>query len=228
LGVQGVEITWPDGASVEDVRRMVEPHGLRVTSISVTSKLADDAFFEPYGKAAARAEQLGAGVLFTSLRADAMPREQMGDRLRRLGDLMARRGVSVALETHPDLCQNGDQALATMAAVGHPNVGVNFDTANIYYYNEGVNTLAELRKINRHVMSVHLKDTMGGFKSPDFPILGLGVVDFAGVFDILNTRGFHGPFTMELEGKGTVSDTEDGMARIISACVEHLREIGKV
>jgi len=228
VGVQGVEITWPEGASVDEVRAMVEPHGLRVTSVSVRSKLEDDAFLVPYQEAAACAKALGALVLFTSLKAGEMPRDQVWQKLRRLGDVAAAHGVRVALETHPDLCQDGDQMVATMSAVGHPNVGVNFDTANIYYYNEGASTLPELRKALSHVVSVHLKDTTGGFKSNEFPVFGRGVVDFAAVFDLLNGRGFSGPFTMELEGRQTAADNEEGQARIIADCVRHLQRLGKV
>ena len=228
LGVQGVETSWPDGASADDVLGMVEPHGIRVTSLSVQSKLTEDDFLAPYEEGAARAESVGCGVIFTSLKREDMPMQQAADRLRQIGEAAAKHGVRVAMETHPDLCHNGDEALATMQAVNHPNLGINFDTANIYYYNDGTSTMAELQKIQAHVVSVHLKDTFGGFKSPDFPVFGQGVVDFTGVYDLLGARGFQGPFTMELEGKLTYRQTEDEQAQIIAACVDHLRSLGKV
>ena len=228
IGVQGLEIVWPDGATVDDVRGMVEPHGIRVTSITVKSSLADADFLAPYEEGAARAKALGASVLFTSLRAEDMPMDKVCERLRKLGDVVASHGVSVALETHPDLCENGDKAAATMTAVNHPNVGVNFDTANIYYYNENVSTMGELQKALGHVVAVHLKDSTGGFHNSEFPVFGDGVVDFAGVFDLLNGRGFYGPFSMELEGRVTTKADEDGQAQIIAACVDHLRQLGKI
>ena len=40
---------------------------------------------------------------------------------------------------------------------------------------------------------------MGGYHDGAFPELGQGVVDFAGVFAVLNGRGFTGPFTIELD-----------------------------
>ncbi|MGC8782804.1 MAG: hypothetical protein ACP5RN_00240 [Armatimonadota bacterium] len=33
---------------------------------------------------------------------------------------------------------SGSIASCTMQAIAHPKVGINFDTANISYYNEGV------------------------------------------------------------------------------------------
>ena len=45
-----------------------------------------------------------------------------------------------------------------------------------------------------------MKDTDGAYQTWHFPTLGEGVVDFPKVFEILAARGFHGPYTMELEG----------------------------
>jgi sugar phosphate isomerase/epimerase len=226
LGVEGVEIFWPDGASPEEVRGMVEPHGMRVSSITVKSKLTDDDYLEPYLVGAEQASAVGAEIIFTSLKREEMPLDEAADRLRRIGDVAAEHNVRVGLETHPDLCENGGNALETMQAVGHPNVGVNFDTANIYYYNDGASTMDELRKIVDYVVSVHLKDTRGGFKSAEFPVFGEGVVDFPSVFELLNGRGFHGPFTMELEGRLTSRDNAEDQLSIVAGCVEHLRKIG--
>ena len=76
------------------------------------------------------------------------------------------------------------------------------------------------------IASVHLKDTNGGFGCWRFPALGEGVVDFAGVFRVLNERGFYGPFTFELEGiQGEDLDepaTRDRVARSLN----HLQSLG--
>ena len=106
----------------------------------------------------------------------------------------------MALETHPDLATNGDVATRTMAGVAHPNIRINFDTANVCFYNEGVTATGELEKVINFVASVHLKDTNGGFKDWHFPALGEGVVDFPEIYRMLDERGFDGPSTLELEG----------------------------
>jgi len=228
MGVHGLEITWPQNWSADDVRRKVEPAGLRVTSISARARLADDAYLPPFEAAAAQAQAVGAGVLFVSLKKEGLSQDEAVARLRRIGDAVAGRGVRVGMETHPDLTSNADDALATFSAVNHPAIGWNLDTANVYYYNEGRNPVDEARKAAQHVVSVHLKETDGKLKSNQFGILGSGVVDFAGVFDVLNGRGFYGPFTMEIEGPLMKSETPEELARKIETGVAHLRRLGKV
>jgi inosose dehydratase len=76
------------------------------------------------------------------------------------------------------------------------------------------------------VKSVHLKDTLGGFHDPNFPVLGEGVVDFKSVFEVLNAVGFFGPFTLELEGPKVHTDSPEEMEKHVLRCVEHLRSLG--
>ena len=45
------------------------------------------------------------------------------------------------------MAHNGDIALETMKAVDHPNIRINFDTGNVYYYNHDVTAVAEVQKI---------------------------------------------------------------------------------
>ena len=115
---------------------------------------------------------------------------------------MAAAGLTAALETHPDR-SGGDQALETMRR-GPANVRVNFDTGNIYYYNEGTTAVAELRRSPlRGERSP--EDTYGGFKTHHFPTLGQGVVDYRRIFRILNEHGMR-PFHHGLEGSPARND----------------------
>jgi len=75
------------------------------------------------------------------------------------------------------------------------------------------------------VRSVHLKDTNGGYRTWYFPALGDGVVDFAGVFHLLNDRGFYGPFTFELEGIQGESLTEAETRARVARSLDHLRSL---
>jgi sugar phosphate isomerase/epimerase len=143
-----------------------------------------------------------------------------------MGDVAAGLGVTIVIETHPPLLTNGDLGRQTMEAINHPHVRINFDTANIYFYNENMTAVSELAKVIDYVASVHLKDTPGGYQEWNFPVLGTGVVDFPEIFKMLDDRGFAGPFTMELEGTQGVDFDEAGQLRYIADSVAYLRRIG--
>jgi len=121
---------------------------------------------------------------------------------------------------------NGEVGRQTMQGVDHPNVRINFDTANVYFYNRGVTAVGELEKVIDYVASVHLKESTGKFEDWVFPVLGTGVVDFPEIFRMLNGRGFCGPFTMELEGTKGVEFDEAGQLKYIADSAAYLRRIG--
>ena len=166
--------------------------------------------------------------MFTSVRRDEIPLETACERLRAAGAVAAEHGVTLSLETHPDLVTNAEVALATMQAVDHAHVRVNFDTANVYFYNRGVDAVEQLRALGPHVASVHLKDTDGGYRNWHFPALGAGIVDFASVFQVLDAAGFSGPCTLEIEGIEGEDRTEQLVRDRIAASVEHLRVLGRL
>jgi L-ribulose-5-phosphate 3-epimerase len=226
MGIQGLELVWDDQTTVAAVKAAVEPAGLRVTSIHAPSPLDDDNLPRLLGRHAEYAAALGAVYLFVSVHAGQMPKQEAYDRLRRAGDAVGKHQVYLALETHPDLCQNGDNMLQTMAGVNHPWVGVNYDTANIYYYNQKIDTVAEVKKAARHVRGVHLKDTMGGYHDGNFPVFGEGIVDFAGVGKALTAVDYRGPYAMELEGGSFDPSKPDDLAAKVAKCIAHLKKVG--
>ena len=228
LGIRFVEISVPLDGAGQQIRGLLKQHSLAAASMDAPCPLADDKVFGIFERSAELAAELGAKALFTSVHAGEIPLDTVYSRMRRIGDTVAKRNILVAMETHPDLCQNGGAAAKTVAGINHPNVGVNYDTANVYYYNQNTNTVEEVKKIAHKVVSVHLKDTMGGYHDGNFPDFGLGVVDFAGVFRVLNGVGFSGPFTMELEGPAHSAGDPAAMEKHVAACVNHLKGLGVV
>jgi len=230
LGIKYLEIVMKDGESAEDVLRIIEPHGLQVSTVHPHPTPLDDAeaLLATMRTASAYAQKLGAKGFFVSMHAGETPHEQAFALLRQVGDIVADHGLFLAMETHQDLCENGAKAAANLGAIDHPAIGWNFDTANVYYYNEGVDAVSEVRKAAGLVRSLHAKDTPGGYHDPNFPNLGEGVVDFAGVAAVLDEVGFVGPWTMELEGVAGSANSAELMEANVRACAEHLRGLGVV
>jgi inosose dehydratase len=227
IGVKHVEFGLPGADDIPALQARLQSHGLSATTVIAGADIGSDAYAEQWEDICTRATALGVKVVFTSVLAGENPLEAVYARLRAAGDVAAKHGVKIAMETHPDLMTNGTVAVETLAAIDHPNVGMNFDTANVLYYNEGTTTVAELEKVASRVVSVHLKDSAGIYKGWNFPALGQGIVDFPRVLEILNGVGFHGPFTMELEGiEGQQFTAEDACAEV-AASVAYLRTIAE-
>ena len=148
--------------------------------------------------------------------------------LRKLGDVAASEGITLALETHKGPTENAAAMLALMSEVDHPHVLLNFDTGNIGYYNAGVDPCDELEKVKHLVRNVHVKDNRGQPEDWYFPAVGDGgAVNFTRVREILDGVGYQGAYTIEIEGIGgepepTLEERQNRIAR----SVEHLKRCG--
>jgi inosose dehydratase len=232
IGVKYVEYGMP---KLEDVPKALEElgkYGLSASSVSGSCDVSNDNIDEEFETQAKVAAEMGAMMIFVSVKAGDLDKQIVYQRLREAGDVAAKYDVIVGMETHPDLITNGDVALETMKGVDHPNIRVNFDTANIYYYNDHVNKsedgIQEMKKFLDYIGGVHLKDTNGKSKTWYFPTIGEGIVDFAEVFRLLNERDFYGPFTIENEGiRGEDLTLEQTKERMRNS-VQYLRDLGCV
>lgn len=227
IGVKYVEFGLPTADEIPRLAATLRSHGLSPMSVIASADISSDTYPDQWMSICERARTLGAQVVFTSVHAGDNPRHAVFARLRAAGDVAAKYGLKIAMETHPDLMTNGTVAAETLNAIDHPNVGMNFDCANIMYYNEGTTTVTELEKVASRVFSVHLKDSAGLYRTWNFPTLGQGIVDFPRVFEILNGVGFYGPFTLELEGiEGQRLNAEEACADV-AASVAYLRSIAE-
>lgn len=226
IGVNHVEINAPTPSEVDQVKARLEAHGLSASSLQCPIEIEEDDADARLTPSLDAAKLLGADTLFVSVQAGDLDREVVYDRLHRVGIIAAKYEITVGMETHPDLVTNAAVAMETMHGIDHPNVRVNYDTANIHYYNRNVDHVDEMEKVIDYIGSMHLKDTDGQYKTWCFPTFGEGVVDFKAVFDRLNSHGFYGPFTMEIEGVEGESLNEEETCQRVAESVAHLRNIG--
>lgn len=226
IGLTNVEIPCPQPGDVAAVRETLNAHGLTATTLIVRCQMDTEDTVADFARSLDTVAEMGVGTVFTSVKAGEVDRQVVYGRLRDIGDAAAKKGVVIAMETHPDLITNGDVALETMQNVNHPNIRVNFDTANVHFYNQNVNSVEELKKIADYVAAVHLKDTDGGYQSWHFPALGEGIVDFPAAFQVLAEKGFCGPYTMELEGIRGEELTREGAEGRVEKSMAYLRENG--
>lgn len=228
LGIRFVEIMVPPPERVSAVRDALAQHGLVASSMHGELDVTRADTDRQVTAQLPAFDALGTKILFLSVNCGEVPRALVYERLRRAGQAAAQNGVTVVLETHPDLVTNASVALETMRSVDHPAVRINYDTANIYFYNREVDCVAELRRIAQFVGAVHLKDTDGGYRHWRFPALGRGVVRFGEVFRILDDAGFAGPYTIEVEGIEGEERTERLICDRIAESAGFLRGLGRL
>ena len=146
---------------------------------------------------------------------------EMRDLVRRICDHASGNGQKFVLETGQEPAH---VLLNFLRDVNRPNLGINFDPANLILYGTG-DPIEALAILGPHVLSVHCKD--GDWPPPGIPgalgherPLGQGAVGIPRFLDQLKQVGFRGPLTIERE----THDQEQRMSDIGMA-VKLLKEL---
>jgi sugar phosphate isomerase/epimerase len=226
LGMHYVFLATPAPDQVASVEKRLADHHLRPLVLRGDTDLGRASSVDELAGQLAVVEKMGVKYMFLSPKHTGVSKQVAYERLRRAGDVARKHGVTIVLETHPDLGGTADAHRETMRQIHHPNVRVNFDTGNITYYNQGTDAVTELKKIIDYVATVELKDHNGQFKVWSFPVLGKGVVDFPAVLKVLEEHGFRGPITMEVEGTHGVEMDEAQTKQYIAESVGYIQSLG--
>ena len=123
-----------------------------------------------------------------------------GERLHRLGDYAAQRGVYVLIETHDDWVVTSHLRRAVEAA-DHPNVGVLWDVHHPVRI-AGESVAQVWANIGPWVRSVDIKDSITDFEARlgyQYVQIGDGEIPLKDALGILKAAGFDGWLTFEWE-----------------------------
>jgi sugar phosphate isomerase/epimerase len=140
------------------------------------------------------------------------------DRIGEVARDLARLGVTFLFETGQE---KADELLHLLTDLKAPNVGVNFDPANMILYGAG-DPVAAVKKLGQHIRQVHVKDATASAKPGEEwgneVAFGTGQVPHQAFADALKDIGFTGPLVIEREaGPQRVED--------VRFAVETLRRI---
>src|SRR5438874_7863023 len=116
----------------------MKANGITPTSVAGGVDLSNRMAVTIFSHTARCGKEMGAKNIFLSAKSGGRPLKECYAKLRAMGDIAKAHRMTIVLETHPDLVTNGDVALKTMKGVNHPNVRLNYDTANLYYYNKKI------------------------------------------------------------------------------------------
>ena len=194
---------------LHEVARTVSSFGLEAISLSGHSDLASDEGVEEFRKALGIAARLGIRWVTTSTgghdaSSEGTLEEQRAfflSRIRPLAQEAAADGIAICLETHGGVSATGALAAQLVQEIGMPNVGINYDTANVIFYGH-VRPEEDIVAAAPYVNHLHIKDQIGGPGVWNFPQIGTGEVDFAPIFAALDKVGFAGPCSIEIEFQG--------------------------
>lgn len=220
--------------SVSDLSSLLAEDGFEVEALDVFGAFHCGKAADIIRRRIDFAQELGARtiVLGCGHEDDDETREILYSLLREMGEYAGAKGIRIALEVHGGIMRDAAEALRTMGEVNHENVGINFDTANILFYNPDADGAAELEACAQHVFHVHLKDIIRGKTRQEhvLPRLGEGAVDFRKVFDILHSVDFYGPFSFEVEtfhGATAAGSDISEYHEDLLASIEHIRSLGE-
>lgn len=190
-------------------------------SIRLTGGIAPDATWEQNWKNIQATAALGQllGLKLVTFHAGFLPHRQtdkhftkMLHRLAEAADIFERAKTVLGLET-------GQETAPVLAKLlkelDHPNVGVNFDPANMILYGKG-NPLKALEVLGTWICQVHMKDAVrtkvAGTWGKEVPA-GKGEVDWPAFFSTLKSLKFTGPIVIEREaGAQRVEDIRTAKA----------------
>jgi sugar phosphate isomerase/epimerase len=196
-------------SALDLVNEQIRDAGLDAISLSGHSDLASDEGIAAFRQAIHIARHLQIPYLTTSTGGHddsssgsvADQRQAFLTRFGPLADEAAEAGVNICIETHGGLSATGKLAAELVQAIDKPNVGINYDTANVIFYG-GVRPEEDIDAALPYITHMHLKDKAGGDQEWNFPAIGSGTIDFAAIFAKLADAGFHGPVSIELEFQG--------------------------
>jgi L-ribulose-5-phosphate 3-epimerase len=211
------------------LKERFEKMGFTPVTVAAFCDLLDASQTEALRRRIDFAESLGARYVITDATGEGREeRRKVINALRWMGDYAGEREIRIALETHEGPTRNGKMAREFLAEVNHPQVGLNYDTGNIYYYNDDLDPAKDIKEIGDKVVHVHLKDTLGGKGEWRFCALGDGRVKFPAIIETLKSAGFNGPYGLEIEGEeGEDLNREQTLQRVIKS-LDYLRQIGLI
>jgi len=159
------------------------------------------------------------GISLVSFHAGFLPEskkdpdhEKLIKRLKIIAHAFSAEGIDLAFETGQEDALALKSFLENLSA---PNVGVNFDPANMILYGKG-NPVDAVKILSPYIKQVHIKDALPSKTPGEWGTevaVGTGAVDWKAFLAALNDGGFTGLMSIEREaGDQRIEDIKTAMA----------------
>lgn len=195
----------PEEMTGQDTKRILDlckKYGLKVYCVAGHTRLMKEGGVENFKKVIDAAKAFGARYVTTDTGEviDDKDKEKFYEDMTEIGDYAQKNDITVCLEMHGAWLNNGIVGAEIIKKINHPNVKLNYDTANVMYYG-GVKSEDDLGNALPYLGFLHLKERGGGLKEWNFPAPGDGNLDYKKIFELI--KDFTGPISVEIEFDGT-------------------------
>lgn len=151
--------------------------------------------------------------------------------LREAGEYAKERGVKLVLETFGGLTLNAEECLRTLEAIGLPEIGINYDTANVLRFcpelRDSCLLIEDMRRLKNRLGAMHLKDFDA--ETEEIVALGDGLIDFAALFQALEEMEFDGPVGLDLETTAACRlNSAEAHLKQLMRSLDHLRSLQRI
>jgi sugar phosphate isomerase/epimerase len=204
-----------DSATIPMVRRWAEDAGLEISALSGYCDFAqaDPAAVKPEierllqtcrtaAEMAVPIVRAFAGEIKPDITLDSV-RPTLISAFRSAAREAERLGVTLGIENHGRLINDGQMLAALVDEVGTPNLGFTLDTGNFAWAgHKPVQVRLDLEAVMPHIVNVHIKD--GAWTDAGFVFLpaGEGEMPLAWIIKSLTAQGYRGHIHSEFEGQG--------------------------
>jgi sugar phosphate isomerase/epimerase len=227
-----------DDAQIQGVKDLLAKYGLKAVALAGHCNLMDENRLADFERNIELAHRFGCAYIVTSTgeahfgEGEEFSNDVLVANIKKILPKLEATGIRMVLEIHGDY-GTGESLYAITQAVASPYVGINYDTANVFFYG-GKSPMDDIKTCYGDVFYVHLKDKSGAQKVWDFPGVGNGELPLKEFMEFMDSVGYEGPYSIEIEYTEafTMRDKQPGdidvANRELADSYRYLKSLGRI
>ncbi|MFA7371895.1 MAG: sugar phosphate isomerase/epimerase family protein [Sphaerochaetaceae bacterium] len=190
-------------AEIEEVKALLRKYDLNPIALSGHCDLMDAKRLNDFVDNIRLAGKLGCKFIVSSTgeahfgEKEVVADDLLAENIKKVLPVCEELGIQMVLETHGEYGLGSDLK-RVVDLVGSKWLGINYDTANVLFYGKKLPE-DDIKDCAEDVLFVHVKDKGGEASEWDFPAPGKGWLKLKETIDYLESKGFTGPLSTEVE-----------------------------
>lgn len=202
---------------IDDILALANEYGLSIYAFSVYEYIISKNAVDKFKKIIDVANAMGAHTIITDTgnvkKTEYDKINLFYENIAEIAEYARSNNTNICFEIHGGLCSTGRQGVEIVKKIDHPNVKLNYDTANVIYFG-GERPEEDIIGLWPYFGFMHLKDKAGRNPEWDFPAVGDGNIDFKKIFEEI--KEYDGPISVEIElteGEYTLKEVNDAFKK---------------